>query len=205
MEKLPVKLLVVLSLVIIGAAGVFALRSPRTSAPDLPIQAAVFPTPEPTPPSVTSIVAPNGEMILKVREETIEGEVRKTFSIFVEESGLQRVIYSEFPPEGSSLDVPYNTFSPDNRYFFLEESGPEGTSYLVFSTAGEDLTQDSENLEVGSLFRERFEDYIVTDITGWGGENLLVVNTDTVNGTEGPSFWFEVPTHAFIRLSNRFN
>lgn len=204
MEKLPVRLLAILSFLVIGAATILALKTPRTAAPNLPIRAAeVFSTPSPTPPSVMSISAPDGKMILKVREEKVSGGAKKAFSILTKDGKLAE-IYSIILTGGQDVTVPFNTFSPDDKYIFLKKTGPDQPQYLVFSTSGKALVE-SGNVEVTSLFYDKYSDYKVTDITGWGGESLLVINTDNASGGQGPSFWFEVPTHAFIRLSNRFN
>lgn len=173
MEKLPVKILVVLSMVVIGAAGVLALRSPKTSAPDLPVKAAaILPTPTPTPPSVKSFTAPDGKMILREKEEVTTGGIKKTFSILTKGESAPLEIYSKVVSESSFLTVPYNTFSPDDKYIFLKEIATRGTNYYIFSTSAKSLTQDSGPLEVSKLFYDKYTDFKITDMTGWGGVDL---------------------------------
>ena len=55
------------------------------------------------------------------------------------------------------------------------------------------------------LFAQKYADYKITDVTGWAAPTLLVVNTDKLDGTVGPSFWFDVASLSFTRLSTRFN
>jgi hypothetical protein len=76
----------------------------------------------------------------------------------------------------------------------------------VFSVKNGVESEGSPNLEFSSLFYEKFPGYKITEATGWGGLNLIVFNTvEAESGKRGPSFWFEVPTHSFIRLSTQFN
>src|SRR3972149_5869304 len=58
------------------------------------------------------------------------------------------------------------------------------------TTSGEPLSQDSETIEFAELFETKYPDYKITAVTGWGGINLIVFNTDKINGGTGPSFWF---------------
>jgi hypothetical protein len=98
-----------------------------------------------------------------------------------------------------------NTVSPDNKYFFIKETVPGKTLYLVFSADGKPITKESHYVEFAEKFSARYPDLKITEATGWGGMNLIVFNTDKADGGSGPSFWFEVPNGSFIQLSNRFN
>lgn len=165
--------------------------------------AAVVPTISPivtpNPSNITKITSPDGKMILTVKEKKTDSGNIWTLSIEGKD------ILSKNLPVGTTLSVPFNTFSPDNKYIFLKENSSGGDSYLVLSTGGVSLTKEGQILEFVSLFAQKHSEYKITEATGWGGMNLIVFNTEKTNGGAGPSFWFEVPTHSFIQLSSKFN
>ena len=98
---------------------------------------------------------------------------------------------------GQTANIPFNTWSPNNAYFFLKLSGTGADQYLVFKTSGEPFGEDPF-LNVTSLFTEKGIDHQLRDVTGWAANGLLLVQT------ESPSYWFEVASHRFIILSTQF-
>ncbi len=199
------KLIVTVFLLLTTLTGVAVVRSgkeqkaiPSFAAPSKLPAASRTTKPNPSP-SVTSVNSPDGKMTLNMdTKRGSDGSVTWTFSV----AGNQ--IFTEILPGDASFTIPFNTFSPDNKYIFLQKKISGAVTYPVLSTSGSSISKDGQGLEIVSLFSEKFPDYKVTDVTGWGGINLIVFNTDKTAGGTGPSFWFEVPTKSFIRLSNRF-
>jgi hypothetical protein len=198
MDKLRSKLLVLAVALIAVFAAVTLLRTGRSQNP-LPSSASAVSEATPSPSLATTLESPDGKVALTMRQEKAEGGRRWAFSV----GG--REIFSKVLPLGASFSIPLNTFSPDDKYIFLEEITPEKVSYPVLAISGEPLTKNAQTLEIVGLFAEKYPEYKVTDVTGWGGVGLIIVNTDKVEGGVGPSFWFEVASASFIRLSNRFN
>ena len=191
-------MLAVVAGALIGAVAI--MRPAREEEPrtPLPLLAA---TETPAPSQALAILAPNGKMTLTTKEKKEEGAVIYTFSVSDSENGVSKEIFTKTLSVGDRLEVPYNTFSPDNKYIFLEETSSGGVNYFVVSTAA-----DGAIFNVSDLFKEKLSsDFVITDVTGWGGVNLLIVNTDKAGGGIGPSFWFEPPSRSFIRLSTRFH
>ncbi len=156
--------------------------------------------PTPTPQLNTqTVISPDGKMELKLTKKKAQGGVIWTASVGDKE------IFNQTLPESAAVSVPFNTFSPDNKYVFLKETSEDVVSYPVLSTAGSPLSADGSIPEIASLFSQKHPDYRITEATGWGGINLIVFNTQKATGEAGPSFWFEVPSHAFIQLSSKFN
>jgi hypothetical protein len=151
----------------------------------------------------TSEISPDGKMTLSMKSEKVETGTRYSFSIKESESNISHEIYTMTAPAESIFTIPANTFSPDNKYVFLKESNGKQANYFVLSVNSSSNSQNS--LDISPLFVAKHPDLTVTDMTGWGGINLIVFNTDKVNGGVGPSFWFDVPSKSFIQLSNRFN
>ncbi len=148
--------------------------------------------------------SPDGKMELTLSaKKTTDGVA---WRLIVKNTGEEAYeIYKETLPEGIILSIPANTFSPTNKYLFLEESDGEDLKYLLLKTNGEEFAEDLQTLEISSLFYQKYKDYKITDVTGWGGYTVLIVNVDKLDGTPGPSFWFDATTKSFSRLSTRFN
>lgn len=153
----------------------------------------------PSVSNTTTVLAPNGKMTLTMNEKKEGSSVSYTFTVSDNESGEKKEILTKTLPEGASLEIPDNTFSPDNKYLFLKEKTAVSVNYYVVSTV------DTKVFNVSDLFKEKLAaNFVITDVTGWGGMTLLIVNTDKVEGGIGPTFWFEPPA-SFIRLSTRFH
>jgi hypothetical protein len=102
-------------------------------------------------------------------------------------------------------ELPFNAFSPDNKYIYVYLKNSVATSYIVLRVDGTPILKEGSDLEISSLFNKKYPTLKITDVTGWAAPTLLIVNTDKVEGGKGPSFWFDVTAHAFIQLSTRFD
>lgn len=205
MEKHPFRLLLiaglVLGFVVVAIARVYVVKNQKQVSLPARIFANVTPGPK-----VTTILAPNGKMTLIVREEKTKNGMVDVFSIQDQKTMQNVQIYSETLAEGAEISVPYNTFSPDNKYIFLKKTGPSSVSYFVLKTDGSSFAKGEKTIDFLSLFNQKYPDtHTVTDVTGWGGVNLIVVNTDKSDGGISHSFWYDVSSNSFIQLSNRFN
>ncbi len=204
MEKHP-KLLILFFAVSLATLGVLYLRgSQKTTTPALAVT-PTFPITTQAAPQISTVEAPDGSHILTMKEEKGKNAVTHTLSISTESDSSQKQIFSKTLEEGSALSIPANTFSPDDKYVFLKESGKNGVSYIVLASSGDPITQDNQTITFSDLFAKKLPDYKITDVTGWASPTLIVINTNKLDGTQGPSFWFEVPTQSFILLSTRFN
>lgn len=134
------------------------------------------------------------------------GQNVRDFALYTqEESGANtNLVYSKRLYGESGIILPFNMWSPDNKYFFIKEYTPEKISVKVFNAdgglfgAGEsylDLTEDFQPGSYGFAFQEA---------TGWGGYNLIVFNSENEKKEQGPSFWYEIPSRSVIRLSTLF-
>lgn len=103
------------------------------------------------------------------------------------------------PPQ--SISIPFNAWSPDNRYLFIQK---ENGDALVFKATGEEIVPGQKYFDVGDLFLASSKKDIYQETTGWASPTLLIVNTTTQNNTKGSSYWFEVPSKAIIQLASEF-
>ena len=152
------------------------------------------------------IISPDEKYTLNVKKKGLPGGlVTQTFYIKSDKDENPVEIYERESAADDLISVPENTFSPDNKYIFLKYGDSGKTRYIVLRTDGAELKEGIQSVEIESLFSEKHSDYIITDVTGWGGYTLIVVNTDTIAGQTGPSWWFDLTNFSFIRLSSRFN
>ena len=160
--------------------------------------------PSPSPEVVVTGGSANGKIQLTLSQKP--GTQTTNWALTVNREGITiPTQWFTTLPNDTSLSIPFNAVSPDNQYLFLKQTTSAGDRYLVLTTSGQPMGERSQALEFSALFTAKYPDLVITDVTGWGGNNLIVINTDKVGGGTGPSFWFEIPTRAFIRLSNRFN
>jgi len=174
-------------------------------------------TPEPTsyasenPPeekinTKEEILAPDGKYTLVKENKTkTNGNIQQTFSIKSQEDKTSVEIFTKESAKDNLLTVPFNSFAPTNKYLFLEYPAHGKLVHLVLRTDGKDLTKDNQFAEIESAFAEKYADYEITEVTGWGGYNLVVFNTNSIDGKIGPSWWFDATSLSFIRLSTKFN
>jgi hypothetical protein len=195
--------LLVLIIVLIAAFGII-YASQKMQSKDAPSYTVPL-LAEAKVPHETSVISPDGELTLVMNEEESEEGIIYTFFVVNSENGLKSKVLTKVNSSGETISVPDNTFSPDKKYFFLKEESSGQASYIVLKTSGELITEDSQTINVSSLFMAKYSDYIITDMTGWGGINLIIINTDKTSGGTGPSFWFDVPYKSFIQLSSRFD
>jgi hypothetical protein len=152
------------------------------------------------------IVSPDEKVILTVKKgREINGVVTQAFYISSETDKNPLKIFEKETSAENLISVPVNTFSPDNKYIFLKYEDAGKDRYIVLRTDGTDIKEGSKLVEIESLFSEAYPDFVIGDVTGWGSYSLLIVNTDTLEGKTGPSWWFDLSNLSFIRLSSRFN
>lgn len=193
------------------AGSVFALyfhKIPNTKTVfNLPVIAPlVSPTPTVAPTLKTdtfSQLSPNG---LKKATMTVTTRTNdKTYTFIVSDGNgsnpLQ--IYSANVPLDENMDIPFNAFSPDNKYFFIEHVTSGSVEPLVFRTDGQQIGDSSQYYNVRDIFTQRATGNAYQTTTGWASETLLIVNSKTPSGNI-QSYWVEIPSKAVIPLSTQF-
>ncbi|HKC05044.1 MAG TPA: hypothetical protein VKC54_04200 [Patescibacteria group bacterium] len=195
--------LIVLVCLAISAVSIFYILNAGNKTPQ---ETPKYPLPEAAakPEPENSVTSPDGKWTIAMKTEKGKENTSFRFAVTGPEAS-NKEIFVKTLAKGESLSIPLNTFSPDDKYLFLKQTGVNGASYFVFTTEGVSVGKDVQNADFASLFSAKHENYKITDVTGWGGMHLIVFNTDKVSGGTGPSFWYEVPSGAFIQLNNRFN
>lgn len=161
-------------------------------------------TPNPDLTDTMEYPAPDGKMSLTVVNKPDGETIKQTFTVKNTKEAKEINLYQETVTKDNIITVPFNTFSPDDKYIFLKR-GKEKPEYFVLRTDTQDLVNKQKTVNIVETFDKKYQDLVVSDVTGWGGINLIVVNSDTMDGKTGPSFWFDMSNLSFIRLTNRFN
>lgn len=187
-------------------------RSIEIEAVQLLLPTSSTPAPSPKPsikPSPTPItikndmtqISPDGAYVLKLVTKQTLHQNAYTLIATKQDTHQDFSISSGSIANSNQLVLPFNTWSPDNKYVFLTQINAENNEYLVYPVI---TKQETEPILISELFQQKVPNYKIIDVTGWAASNLLIVNTQTSNGDQGPSFWFNVTNKSFTRLSTLF-
>lgn len=145
----------------------------------------------------SEIHSSDGTMNLIMQTETKKDQP-KNYSFFVADiSGKnKRLLFTKTVSLGE-ISAPLNSWSPDNKYLYLEEKKPGPVDVLVFKASGESFLNGEQYLDVGQLLAKSKAEYHLNHVTGWVSPTLVQVNTIKDDLTKGPSYWFDVESHAF--------
>lgn len=155
---------------------------------------------------VISQISPDGTKLLKMTITTNK-DLSKTYSFATSDvNGTnQQAIYSvTYTDTADSMSIPFNTWSPDDKYVFITHINSSGNEAIVLKANGEPVTDTENSINVTKVFVSKITDNFYDETTGWASETLLLVNTKTATREKGTSYWFEVPTKAIIPLATQF-
>ncbi|MBI4973146.1 hypothetical protein HZC27_00870 [Candidatus Roizmanbacteria bacterium] len=152
----------------------------------------------------SSMGSPDGSMNLTMNSQRGKDVTKYTFFTSTPE-GLDQNIFAKQLDESGSLSIPYNTWSPDNKYVFLKEVTSSLPNYYVLKADGTPLKEGAKYVNIQELFSSKQLDYTIVEVTGWADPNLIIVNAKSNKENRVVSFWFEVSSQSFIALSTYFN
>ena len=190
----------------------YAAHKPQfTTKMNLPIMqtrqnlpAAIIPAPQLPQPQVTSQISPDGtrELTMTVLPNN-DLEKTYTFATMDADGGNQQIIYTA-THSAQTMSIPFNTWSPDNKYVFLTESTSSGTKALVMRADAQPVTETESNIDAAAVFDANTTGNVYQETTGWASDTLLIINTTLQDGSKGPSYWLEIPIKAVTQLSTEF-
>lgn len=172
----------------------------------IPVFSSLTPTEIPPGPIQSETMnSPDGTKTLTMKKQQIKDIIK--YSIYTsDKSGTnEKLIFEKEEHVFQNFTIPYNTWSPDNVYFFLKEITPTVSNYYVFYASSDSFPDNVQYVNIQDLFKQKLPELILTDVTGWAAPNLLIANTNTYQGKLAFSFWFDVPSQSFIQLGTRFN
>jgi len=210
MSKLRYQLMPLVFVVLVAGVSLVYLARQET-----PTETRVFAEPSSTsvPPTLnppgqikTDVMdSPDGTKTLTMNHQQTSERMRYSFYTASKPDEADRqLIFSQEFNTAQALSIPYNTWSPDNKYLFLRESSAAKENFYVFSATGKKFAADAQFLDTQALFAEKVEGYTIQDVTGWAAPELLLVNAQATEDGQKVSFWFDVTSQSFIRLSTYF-
>jgi len=161
-------------------------------------------------PTVTSIpkvdfasqTTPDGTKILSMtRTQNSDKTYTYIFSVEDESGDNKKQIYTVTIPVSENMSVPFNAWSPDNQYLFIQKNTDNA---LVFKANGESVTDGQLYFDIKDSFEKKVTTVVPRAITGWAANRLIIVNTLKTDSAIGPSYWFEVPSKVVVKLSSLF-
>lgn len=155
--------------------------------------------------TVSSQISPDGkkEVIMKMTENN-DGTTAYDFSTADENGANEKLIFTKVLDSQKNMAIPFNAWSPDNQYFFVQENAGANKNALVFKATGTPFADANIYLDVSNIFAGKNTGSNFKEATGWASESLIIFNTTKQNNIKGPSYWFEVPSQAIIQLSTEF-
>lgn len=202
-----------LSIIVISAClgiilAMYFYNKPKTfSLPVIDMQLNPTPTVAPLPQVETSSqISPDGTKKVMMTVSFKSDSTTKDYVVKTANSDgtNQQQIYAATLPVSESLTLPFNSWSPDDKYFFIQHMTQSGSEASIFRADGASMTSTDQSFNAKELFVARSTSYTYQEITGWASESLLIINTTQADGTKGPSYWLEVPSKAIIQLSTEF-
>lgn len=155
--------------------------------------------------TVSSQISPDGTRKVTMRvTENNNGTKIYEFLTADENNSGEKLIFTKTLDSLSSMSVPFNSWSPDNKYFFVRQNIGGSKGVLVFSGLGTPLTATESYFEAVEAFNQKNTGNNFDEATGWASETLIIMNTKKPDGTKGFSYWFEIPSKAIIQLSTEF-
>lgn len=162
------------------------------------------PTPTPSPsPEVVSQLSPDGTK--KVTLTITHHKNSSTYQITTSADDDTNLVHIySLTNTKDTLSLPFNSWSPDDTYFFLVRESPTEKGALVFRADGTPVTVVTPIPDVKDIFQSKVTTNLYDETTGWAADNLLVINSKTPDNAKSTSYWLELPDLSVIQLATQF-
>lgn len=188
---------------------IIAAHATETPAPTITPTPKPVITAKPSPvkiiafnPTVSTTSQPSSDGTKKVVLQTSQNiDGNQTYEVSVDNGPI---IFSKTLATGSSITIPFNTWSPNDQYFFLQENDGAQTHIMVFNATGTSFANGSAYLDLTGDFAKYAPNALFDQATGWADNNLIVILTKLSDGTEGTSYWYGVPYESITSLATKF-
>ena len=153
-------------------------------------------------PTVATTSQPSSDGTKKVVLKTTQNsEGNQTYEVSVNDGP---VIFSKTLTAGASISIPFNTWSPNDLYFFLQENDGSQTHIMVFNADGSPFANGAAYLDLTGDFAKYAPSALFDQATGWAADNLIIITTKLADGSEGTSYWYGVPDESVTPLATKF-
>lgn len=199
----------VLLLAILGLSLTAFLLSQRSNQTYKRVSSAAVPMREaasvmPYPEESSSMDSPDGTMTLIMKKKPLDKGANYVFLSSSEDSSNYTILNTNLE-NGKNLSIPYNTWSPDNKYIFLKEITPSGNNYYVHLAVPNTSSAIFPSSNIQEMFTKKVPEYEITDVTGWASPIYILVNAVSKSDQNQVSFWYDVENQSFTQLSLFFN
>lgn len=150
---------------------------------------------------INEIRSGDGRMKLtRVSRKRTNGNIEYFFRVIDVVSGAEKTLFEKTVERGKVIEIPLNSWSPDNKQLFIQEGLEKGVEYWVFKANGDSYGDGQKYLNVNDYWARTKYAYSIKEVTGWAGPDLLVVFTQKEDGSNGPAFWFVTGSRKFLQL-----
>jgi hypothetical protein len=155
--------------------------------------------------TISSQISPDGvKKVIMKKIENSDNTVTYDFSTANEDGTSVQNIFTKTLDSSKDMIIPFNTWSPDDKHFFIEENAGSSKDIFVFKADGSQFAGGEIYLDATDLFNKVNTGYNFDVATGWASESLIIINTTKPDNSKGPSYWLEIPSKVIIQLSTEF-
>jgi len=155
-------------------------------------------------PQISTQISPDGTKLLTMTRVANQNTTKTyTFTTSGLDSSNQHQIYS-VTYGVDSMTIPFNTWSPDDNYVFINHLSSVGNEALVFKADGTPISSTDNFFNATQIFSSKITDNLYMETTGWASPTLLIINSKKQDGTKSTSYWLEIPSKAVIPLASQF-
>lgn len=201
-------ILLFICILVIGGIFLYFLSKFDKLNKTVKISSTPTPTSVPLSPQVKEARYPSsdGKKILIVKStKNTQDTTTYTFSVTAQATLSGQMLFKKSIKTPVTLTVPFNAWSPDNQYFFIQEHRGSKVDTFVYKSSGQVFPDGESSRNVNMLFAEKETKFLLKEVTGWAAPTLLLVNTKNIDSEkDGPSFWFDVTKNSVTRLSTNF-
>ncbi len=168
-----------------------------------------LPSPTPTPsaaqPAEKSWPSPDGHNILIMHTQLSSNHtVTYVFAVKTPDQTTEQVIFRKTVPSTVTMTIPFNSWSPDDKHFFIQEHDGDRIRTLVFNASGAAFKDGQIFEDITDFFSKKNSKYTLGEVTGWASPIYVVVNARAADGSLASSFWFDISRQTFIPLATKF-
>lgn len=199
-----------LFLLIVSLAGLVVYQTHVLTAPvvqatnvaDIDATGAPNGTPK-APIQRKKIVSSDRSKALYIRS-TKQLDSQTLYELFISDTqgANARVLLTKVLGSTRYLEIPINSWSPEDNYIFVQVIG-HGTvdTAIVLTPTGKPFDGGEMYIDIAELWKLKNMEFSFRKVTGWASPTLLILYTSKADGYPGPAYWFEVPTGNFIQLA----
>ncbi len=195
MRKLSLDLIVLVALAAAGWLIFSFVYQKNLTKPAKEVVNTPVPSSSPSPNRQTTVNSADGTMTV-IMKYVLNLNGSSIYSFYIQDNSkkTQKLIFSKTKTAGS-MSLPANSWSPDNKTIFIQDSEGGVDSFLVLKASGEEFST-GKYLDVVTLYNKSKNAYNFRDLTGWDDPVLLHVRT-----VGGPNFWFDITSQSFLQLA----